>query len=101
MQGGAAPRSSGNPSFGQMQQQYQAGQTQSQLFGNPAANVNLDQLLGSEEWAGNGLSSMASMLGPQGSFAPKMGNGRAVMTGQDRVSFDSLNPGSMGWMDYN
>ncbi|TLD36974.1 hypothetical protein E2P81_ATG02756 [Venturia nashicola] len=97
MQGGAAPRSNGNPSFGQMQQQYQGGQSQPQQYGNPAANVNLDELLGSEEWAGNGLSSMASVLGPQGPFVPKTTNGQAVMAGQDGVSFESMNPGRLGW----
>lgn len=102
MQGGAAPRNNENSSFGQMQQQYR-GQTQSQMYGNPATNMNLDQLLGSEEWAGNnGLGSIASMLGSSGSFAPKMAGGSSVMTGQDRVSFDDLNPGSLGWnLDYN
>jgi hypothetical protein len=103
MQGGAAPRNNGNnPSFGQLHQQYR-GQDQSQMYGNAAANVNLDQLLGSEEWAGNnGLTTMASMLGPSGSFGPKMASGPPVMTGQERVSFEDLNPGSLGWnLDYN
>jgi hypothetical protein len=101
MQGGAAHRLHANASFGQMQQQYR-GQEHSQIYGNVAANVNLDQLLGSEEWVGNnGLSSMASVLGPSGSFAGKT-TGGLPMSGQDRVSFDDLNPGSLGWnLDYN
>jgi hypothetical protein len=101
MQGGAAPRVNGHASFDQMQQQYRE-QNQSQIYGNAAANVNLDQLLGSEEWAGNnGLSNMASMLGPSGSFAGKTTGGPSLMNGQDRVSFDDLNPGSLGWnLDY-
>lgn len=102
MQGGAAPQNNGHQSFGQMQQQYR-GQNQSQLYRDSAANVNLGQLLGSEEWAGsNGMNGMAAMLGPQGSFAPKLGRGPLVMNGQDRVNFDDLNPGSLGWnLDYN
>jgi len=103
MQGGVAPQASrmngGGTRFQQMQQQYPE-QNQSQIYGNFPANVDLDQLLGGEEWVGSvGLSNMGSMLGPTGAFTGKMGGGSSLVNdnSQERVSFDDLNPGSLGW----
>jgi hypothetical protein len=83
--------------------------SQAQTYGPSAANVNLDQLLGGEEWAGmhtdrnvGGINSMfsPSAISRDGAqpFTGKTAASRETRNGQDGpLSFDDLNPGVLGW----
>jgi hypothetical protein len=83
---------------------------QPQTYGPSAANVNLDQLLGGEEWAGmhtdRNMGNIGNMFTPSAisrdgaqPFTGKLtARGDATTNGQDGpLSFDDLNPGVLGW----
>lgn len=104
MQGGPTPQqqnaSNNNGDYSNVGQHFQQ-QGQPATYGPSSANVNLDQLLGGEEWAyrdhdRNG--NMAQVFTQSGRpFSGKM-NARGTDTpGQQSVSFDDLNPGALGW----
>jgi hypothetical protein len=113
MQGGpSAPQQLGTQtngnsnanSYGFGSNQFQSGQSQPQIYATNATNMDLDQLLGGEEWGGAGLGSMNAVLGgPTGTFTGKLareaGTSSTPSTGPQSqgVTFDDLNPGSLGW----
>jgi hypothetical protein len=85
---------------------------QTQTYGPSSASVNLDQLLGGEEWAGmhadRGMGNMSSSFTPSAiqrtgaqPFQPKMASRAPADTkytnGPEGISFDDLNPGVLGW----
>jgi hypothetical protein len=113
MQGGPSvnqmevPHAGTNESFTNNVEQFRRP-PQPQTYGPSTANVNLDQLLGGEEWAGmhteRNMSSMGSMFTPPAvsrngaqPFTGKL-TARDTANSQDGpLSFDDLNPGVLGW----
>jgi hypothetical protein len=82
--------------------------SQPQTYGPSAANVNLDQLLGGEEWAGmhadRNMANIGSMFTPSAisrdgtqPFTGKMAARDSTNSQDGPLSFDDLNPGVLGW----
>ncbi|KAF2433222.1 hypothetical protein EJ08DRAFT_647599 [Tothia fuscella] len=84
---------------------------QPQTYGPSSASMNLDQLMGGEEWAGmhadHGMGNLGSSFTPTAisrsgaqpfqSKAPTRGMPNMSNTDAEGVSFDDLNPGVLGW----
>ncbi|KAF2403557.1 hypothetical protein EJ06DRAFT_282845 [Trichodelitschia bisporula] len=92
MQGGSSngPQVNGGPARG-FQEHANGGQVQ----GNGGPNMNLDLLLGGEEWAG--ISGYAERYDAEvGPFRAK--EGRVVKKEpREGITFDDLTPGALGW----
>lgn len=90
---------------------------------NNIANVDLETLLGGEEWSGSSVGGYGQMFGPTGGFSNQSSSGASSFTntntrggkaegaeamdgvleagrskvGSRAVTFDDLNPGALGW----